>query len=106
MLAVACKPTFSHPKSTKPSRIQENIDVFDFELSAEEMAAIGTVTRKSDLERVDSAVEHAVALDQPQPAEAIRARLSPGGQAPSRGRAHRRSRRGSTADTRRQSVAS
>jgi NADPH2:quinone reductase len=34
---------------------------------------IGTVTRTSDLERVDSAVEHAVALDQPQPAEAIRA---------------------------------
>jgi len=28
------------PKSTKPSRIQENIDVFDFELTTEEMGAI------------------------------------------------------------------
>ncbi len=28
------------PKSTKPSRIDENIDVFDFELSADEIAAI------------------------------------------------------------------
>ena len=39
---------------------------------------IGTVVRASDLDRVDSAVEHAVALDQPDSAEAIRAHAPQG----------------------------
>ena len=34
------------PKSVTPARIQENIDIFDFELSEEEMQAIATLDRK------------------------------------------------------------
>ena len=34
------------PKSVTPARIQENINVFDFELSEEEMQAIATLDRK------------------------------------------------------------
>jgi NADPH2:quinone reductase len=39
---------------------------------------IGTVVRESDLDQVDRAVAHPVALDQPQVAEAIRARAPDG----------------------------
>src|SRR4051794_14586342 len=39
---------------------------------------IGTVTRESDLDQVDGAVAHAVALSQPQPDEAIRAHAPDG----------------------------
>ena len=33
------------PKSVTPSRIKENIDIFDFDLSAEDVAAIGALNR-------------------------------------------------------------
>lgn len=33
------------PKSTKPERLAENINVFDFELTAEEMKAIASLNK-------------------------------------------------------------
>ena len=34
------------PKSTKPQRIAENIDMFDFELTQEELASIAIRTER------------------------------------------------------------
>ena len=33
------------PKSTTPARIKENFEIFDFELEAEDVAAIGALDR-------------------------------------------------------------
>jgi 2,5-diketo-D-gluconate reductase A len=41
------------PKSANPGRIAENIDIFDFELTAEEMARISALDR-GDGEIADS----------------------------------------------------
>ena len=43
------------PKSSNPTRLAENLDVFGFELSAEELAAIGALDRP-DPEMLDSDV--------------------------------------------------
>lgn len=40
LLVLARRQVAFSPKSTKPSRLAENFDLFDFELSADEMAAI------------------------------------------------------------------
>jgi diketogulonate reductase-like aldo/keto reductase len=47
------------PKSTKPSRIAENIDVFDFELSADELTAIDAL----DTGRRGGPEPHAITLE-------------------------------------------
>ena len=36
------------PKSTTPSRIRENFEIFDFELTAEDMAAVSALDRGED----------------------------------------------------------
>lgn len=46
--------TIVFPKSTNPDRIRENLDVFDFELSASEMAAITGLERADGAGRVGS----------------------------------------------------
>ena len=35
------------PRTTRPERLKENIDIFDFELSGDEMAAISALSRKN-----------------------------------------------------------
>ena len=39
------KPPNAIPKSVRPERMRENIDVFDFELSAEEMSQLAELDR-------------------------------------------------------------
>jgi len=43
------------PKSSNPERLAQNLDVFDFELTAEELAAISALDRP-DPEMLDSDV--------------------------------------------------